>query len=247
MSENMHEKIETIVNDEEVMEKTPIEIWAEREIEMACDKNPENAYTRLCYESAYRAFQSLVKDSYSGCSVTITKNVLNRLIDLKPLTPIDNREEDWNEVYIDEQEGITAYQNERCSGLFKYVYKCGKIRYSDIDRVVAYNIDNPTIGWYNGLISRIINEMYPIIFPYYPSTTPIKVYIRECLADPKNGAHDTIEIIKAIFPNGDVKQIDRYFGEKDDDMVEINLEEYHDRLNPVIKIKKTKVIDKYGE
>lgn len=43
-----------------------------------------------------RAFESLLGDGHSGMSIGITKNILNRLIDGKPLTPIEDTEDVWN-------------------------------------------------------------------------------------------------------------------------------------------------------
>ena len=49
--------------------------WAKREIEIACarergDKNTDEwDYGCACYESAYKAFQSLVEDEHSGMSI----------------------------------------------------------------------------------------------------------------------------------------------------------------------------------
>ena len=76
--------------------------WAKNEIEIACkhernDKSPEEfEYWRACYESAYKAFQSLMEDSHSGMSISLTKAILNRLIDGKPLTPIEDTQDIWN-------------------------------------------------------------------------------------------------------------------------------------------------------
>ena len=70
--------------------------WAKREIEIACarkrrDKSPDEwDYDCACYKSAYKAYQSLMEDGHSGMSIGFTKNILNRLIDGKPLTPVED-------------------------------------------------------------------------------------------------------------------------------------------------------------
>lgn len=51
-----------------------------------------------------RAFESLLGDGHSGMSIGITKNILNRLIDGKPLTPIEDTEEVWGEPRIDSRD-----------------------------------------------------------------------------------------------------------------------------------------------
>ena len=68
--------------------------WAKREVEIACarerrDKNPDEwDYGCACYKSAYKAYQCVMGDGHSGMSIGFTQNILNRLIDGKPLTPI---------------------------------------------------------------------------------------------------------------------------------------------------------------
>jgi hypothetical protein len=60
--------------------------WAKNEIEIACknergDKNPEEFdYGCACYESAYKAFQSLMEDGHSGMSIGFTKAILRVFI-----------------------------------------------------------------------------------------------------------------------------------------------------------------------
>lgn len=112
--------------------------WAKNEIEIACknergDKNPEEFdYGCACYESAYKAFQSLMEDGHSGMSIGFTKAILNRLIDGKPLTPIEDTPDIWNDL-TDRQKDYTSYQCERMSSLFKDVYKDGTVKYHDVN------------------------------------------------------------------------------------------------------------------
>ena len=68
--------------------------WAQREVELACKKeNPEwdgesFDYGCSCYQSALKAYKSLLEDGHSGYSFSVTKNILNKLMDGRPLTPI---------------------------------------------------------------------------------------------------------------------------------------------------------------
>ena len=70
--------------------------WAEKEIEIACNKeNPDRKegefdYGCACYEGALKAFETLCNQGHSGFSIKITQGILNRLIDGKPLTPIED-------------------------------------------------------------------------------------------------------------------------------------------------------------
>ena len=76
--------------------------WAELEVEIAKKRErgdaPEDEfdYGCACYDSALKAFNSLCEDGHSGMSIGFTKAILNRLIDGKPLVPIEDTEDIWN-------------------------------------------------------------------------------------------------------------------------------------------------------
>ena len=153
--------------------------------------------------------------------------ILNRLIEGKPLTPIEDTEDVWNN--IGDISGLRGekvnYQCSRMSSLFKYVYEDGKI----IDRVICFNVNNPDIAYSNGTINKVIDEMFPITLPYYP-IGHIKVYCEECLTDERNGDFDTIGILYGIKPTGERFEINRYFKEEKDGFVEIDRKEYLKRM-----------------
>lgn len=214
-----------------------MEEWAKREIEIACarergDKNSDEwDYGCACYESAYKAFQSLVKDEHSGMSIVFTKNILNRLIDGKPLTPIEDTPDVWggSSAY----DGKTSYQCERMSSFSKDVYLDGRTEYTDVNRVVCVYKDNPDVAWRNGFITRLIHEEYPITMPYYPSAKPFVAYCTEELSDPKNGDFDTIGVWYVLKPDGEKDTIERFFKETPDSWEEINKEEYFKRIERI--------------
>lgn len=211
--------------------------WAEREVEIACKhENPDRKegewdYGCACYESALKAFMSLMEDGHSGMSIGFTKHILNRLIDHKPLVPIEDTDDVWNDV-VDRRNGITTYQCKRMSSLFKYVHPDGTVKYSDIDKVVGINLDNPNVGWSSRITRDIVEELFPITMPYMPEDDPYKVFCEEFLTDPKNGDFDTIGIHYILKPNGERVDIKRYF--KEGNTVyggwdEIEREEYEER------------------
>ena len=214
--------------------------WAKREVELACKKERGNApegefdYGCACYESALKAFETLCGDGHSGFSIKMTQGILNRLIDGKPLTPIEDTEDDWDECtrgYIEP----TEYQNKRMSSLFKEVYKNGTVKYHDIDSFYCVNINDPSNTYYSGLVGRIVQELFPITMPYMPGK-PIKVFCEGFLTDPKNGDFDTVGVLYALKENqlGTERiEINRYFREPMDGeegpWVEITNEEYLER------------------
>lgn len=56
-----------------------------------------NGYIEMCYKSALKAFNELCDEGHSGMSIQITKSILCRLIDGKPLTEIEDTPDVWAE------------------------------------------------------------------------------------------------------------------------------------------------------
>lgn len=205
--------------------------WAKKEIELACKReNPDRKdgefdYGCACYESAFKAFESLLEDKHSGFSISITKRILNRLIDRKVLTPIEDTPDVWEEISPCGDEIVKEYQCKRMSALFKKVYSDGTVKYSDIDRCVCIDINNG-LSFKNGFVSNIIDEMYPITMSYFPPDKPFRVYREDFLSDPKNGDYDTMGIFYVITPQDERVEINRFFTEDGDSFKEITKEEY---------------------
>ena len=217
--------------------------WAEKEVAIACEK--ENSikkdrkfnYDCACYESALKAFKSLCNDGHSGLSIKITQSILNRLINGRPLTPIEDTDDVWEKVAQDKDMGYCTYQCKRMSSLFKDVYTDGTVEYIDIDRSYCVNINNPNDTYSSGLIRRIIDKMFPITMPYMPGTT-IKVYCEDSLTDKKNEDSNTVGVFYALkTENGEQEKIEinRFFREPKDNeklirgWIEISKEEYMQR------------------
>lgn len=87
----------------------------------------------------------------SGGAVWAMAPVLQRLIAGKPLSPIEDREEDWVEVDVDPVDRETVYQHRRCGSVFKIVGE------RDGAAVTLKTYDNSLTG----------PDRY-ITFPYYP-------------------------------------------------------------------------------
>lgn len=213
---------------------TDMERWAKREIELACrrergDKDPnEWDYGVACYESAFKAFKSLMKDGHSGCSIGFTIDILDRLVQCKPLTPIEDAPDIWHDIWFVAPGLVKNLQCSRMGSFWKYIYPDGTVEYSDNDRVVTYCIDHPTVWWHSQRMVHLIDEMFPITMPYYPERKPYKVYIYQGLTDPKNGDWDTTAVLYVIKPDGERVDINRYFDETGETR-EITKEEYQER------------------
>lgn len=207
--------------------------WAKKEVELACKRENPNRkdgefdYGCACYESALKAFQSLLEDEHSRFSIGITKHILNRLIDGKVLTPIEDTPDVWEEISSCGDEIVEEYQCKRMSALFKKVYSDGTIKYDDVNRDVCISI-NDGLSFKNGFISNIIDEMYPITMPYFPPDKPFRVYREDFLSNPKNGDYDTLGIFYVITPQDERVEINRFFTEDDGSFKEISGEEYNE-------------------
>lgn len=223
-----------------------LETWAEKEIEMACQRERESAiragheenagYGIACYKSALKAFKSLLEDGHSGMSISITGQILNRLILGEPLSPITGEEDEWEDTsYGSMPEGvIEEHQNKRMSSLFKYVYADGDVQYRDVQRVICYESSHDDIHegvpFRNGFISRTIDEVKPITLPYVPQH--FEAYVTECLYEENGGDFDTMMIDYMV--DTDTQEeflIRRYFKEDPESYkwVEISNHEYQTR------------------
>lgn len=214
--------------------------WAEREVELACKKeNPERRedefdYGCACYESALKAFKTLMEDGHSGTSIHFTKEILVRLIEHKPLTEIEDVESGWDFLTRIPNKR-DEYRSNRLGSLFKEVYPDGTIKYHDVNRV--HCVDENGCTYYNGFISRVIHDLYPIEMPYFPGS-PYVVFVEEFLFDPANGDFDTMRLVNAQLPDGTVHELNKYYKEEGYTFVEIDFDEYMSRKAAVVLPKK---------
>lgn len=216
--------------------------WAKKEVEIACKreapdrKEGEWDYGCACYESALKAFLCLMEDDHSGFSFACTRNILNRLMRHKPLTPIEDTPDIWNDICSkDNETGEITYQCRRMSSLFKTVKADGSVSYSDVDRYYCYQPSNPDLTFGGGGASNILDAIFPIEMPYYPSTEPYAIACEEYLTDRKNGDFDTKVFISIKTPDGTVVPVNRYFGEVDGEWTELTKEQFDIRVELHIK------------
>jgi hypothetical protein len=195
-------------------EDSPMHSWAEREVELAklAEGDTWTAYAKGCYDSALKAFKSLLSDGHSGCSISVTASILNNLIKGKPLTPLNDVPEDWFEVSQDE---VITYQNRRCSSLFKRINtKTGQVSFSENHRFVCFD-KAEGVTFTSGLVNRVLSVLEPITFPFVQQT--YKVCIEELLTDPANGDFDTVAI-RYYTKGSEMVAVNRFFKECPDDV-----------------------------
>ena len=181
--------------------------WAEREIAAACKRENPNwdgksfDYGCSCYQSALKAYKSLMDDGHSGYSFSITRNILKKLLDEIPLSPITD-EDFFSDKYesLESEEGLkkrrlkSRIQCPRRSSLFRYEDLKGNVKYTDIDRYYCINAENPS-DTFSGGIANFIDKLYPITMPYIPSSERFKVYVKYWLTDKSHGDFDVQEVI----------------------------------------------------
>lgn len=231
--------------------------WAEHECRIACKKeNPENNFDNnefdygcSCYKSALKAYKSLCEDGHSGFSFNATKDILIRLMEGQPLTPITDEDffvrANGTEVqslepteYLKERGLKSDIQCPRMSSLFREETLDGQVRYHDVNRAYYINVEEPsdTYSSWNGFI----DDMFPITMPYMPKRGKYKIYAQTFLTDKKHGDFDTKGILYVITPEGERVELNMYRTDGDDGKWrDITKEEYEELL--------TKRIDKLSE
>jgi hypothetical protein len=219
--------------------------WADNEIELALKKEltgrqPEDEYVKLCYESAKEAYLALIGQGHSGMSMSLTKFILNRLIDRKPLTAITEEDFngieplDWQDWFLEKNNLSAVYQCPRYSSLFKHVKKDGSIKYSDNNRVET--IDRNGATCISGRVAKIVEGLYPLELPYFPGN-PYKVYTAEFTYDSEKdevhiepGLYNAIYISHLVTPEGKRVTLNIWYFEEELDQSKIDLVSLKDKL-----------------
>jgi hypothetical protein len=129
--------------------------------------------------------QEFANEGHSGFSASYAINILTKLLDFKPLTPLTGADDEWNEISRS-MGGNIRWQNNRRSSVFKddngEVYDIdGKVFWEwmpDLDE------NGPTgkahKSYYTSRDSRV-----PVTFPYTVPDKPIYEY-RQSDAEPKS-------------------------------------------------------------
>ena len=153
-------------------EKDTMSSWAAKEVELAIQSEKEASkgtdewmMGADCYESALRAFNVLARDGHSGFSIQVTKSILNRLIDGRCLTPIEDVPDIWSDIseIFSKDSKSKHYQCKRLSSLFKEVAEDGTVTLSDTNRVCGVNVNSPDVTFTNGFMTRLIDKIFPIV------------------------------------------------------------------------------------
>ena len=219
-----------------------VKSWAENEVEIACKKENPNwdgktfDYGCSCYKSALNAYKKLENDKHSGCSWNITKNILIRLLNNLPLSPIT--EEDFNHcddiASLKKENLISLKQCSRMSSLFRSETINGEIFYSDIDRVYCTNILNNNDKFSCKAARDIIDKLYPITMPYNPIVGKYNVFVETFLTDKNNGDFDTHGFLYVITPENKKVELNIFEAYEDEKTISLTKEQYEERKKKAI-------------
>lgn len=205
--------------------------WARQEVQLAKaelkrNKNDEAQYMIACYDSALRAYEKLINDDHTGMSFATTRRILENLMYEIPLMPIEDKEIMWN--HVDHCGNESVFQHKRMPSLFKMVNKkTGAVKFSDNNRVLCKNLlDTDSAYFYSNFITKIIDGMFPIEFPYMPTKEKYVAYVTEFLMDPANGDFDTMNLVSVKLPDGDARSINLYYKEENSRWVQITQDEW---------------------
>ena len=185
--------------------------WAKKEVEIACKRENPNwdgksfDYGCSCYMSALKAFESLCDDGHSGYSFSVTRRILEKLLDNRPLTPITDEDfANQTSIYDDKEE----YQCSRMSSLFKTVYEDGSVEYSDVNRAYSFDAEFPDDTFTCGFDEDFLDKLIPITLPYNGTSTKYEIKVQRF--DTKDGV-EYRAILSIKDPDGKVIPIDKYY------------------------------------
>lgn len=174
--------------NEEKKEISPLVEWAREEVRLIKEKDLKDndadeisvKYAASCYDSALEAFEVLCDQGHSGMSINMTQYILNKLIDIHPLTPINGEDSEWRECTRGEGKP-TVYQNKRYSALFKNVDADGTVSYSDNDYFAIKDIHDGSC-YSGGVASHITKDkkwLPEIKMPYMPLNRGFRVHVAD--------------------------------------------------------------------
>ena len=193
----------------------------------------------LCkpYEIALKAYMALAEGGEEFAFPAM--QILNRLMCGKPLATIYDVPETWNVGCVRPENGQTTYQCKRAPDIFKIVDVYGNVKYFDADRCECRNRAEPQHLYESELASDILDKLYPVTMPYYPSSEPFIFDCEEFPIEDSGPYTRMIAFYSLQTPNGETVTIELYYAQKEDftwatvpkDIFEQEKKEYERRSN----------------
>lgn len=236
--------------------------WANKEAEHVAKyvtmKYGNNIPMTKCYETvvneAVKIFNELEDLQHTEESKVMIKRFLSRLIEDKPLSPIEDEDDMWDEVgdnpvRTGEDSEVKLYINKRLRSLYRREVRDIKKdvltekTYHDSTRVTCVNIINGEEVILSP-VNDYVDEYFPIKFPYFPTDKYVVEVIMFNHKNPlEDGGEDTISIETIIDPDHRVTFPGAYYALNEDHekrryhWCKIDSPEYYDRLHEYRKNK----------
>lgn len=221
---------------------------ARHEVELALEENRVDHNEKLdqVYKEALRIFCDFM-DGVAEAQVpeAAVYSVFSQLMDQNPLTPIEDKKDEWDLVEgfdpalgNEELPEYSLYQNRRRRSLYKkvmYGKEGPEITFSDVDRAISVDINTNALR-NGGMGLAVLDEMFPITFPYEPIGR-IKIYDERIKYNKESTEdYDTLAILYFRFSDGRTVKVYRFFKKKDGgEFEEITKQEYLSRREKVCK------------
>lgn len=221
---------------------------ARHEVELALKENRVDHNEKLdkVYKEALRIFCDFM-DGIAEAQVpeAAVYSVFSQLMDQNPLTPIEDKKDDWVLVEgfdpalgNEELPEYSLYRNMRRPSLYKkvmYGKEGPEITFSDTNRAISVDINTNSFR-NSGMGLAVLDEMFPIAFPYEP-IGKIKIYDERIKYHKESTEdYDTLAILYFRFSDGRMAKVYRFFKKKDGgEFEEITKQEYLRRKEKVCK------------
>jgi len=140
--------------------------WAKKELDQLVPEGDGKGMQERINNDVLEIVKVFSAQGHSGFSASYALNLIQRLLDWKPITPLTGEEDEWKCV-----DGITndgTQQNIRCSAVFR----------KGTDNSTAYYIHGKTFTddggktWYTNRESFV-----PVVFPFTVPDKPERIFV----------------------------------------------------------------------
>ena len=152
---------------------------------------------------------------------TAMMHILHNLIYGIPLTPLENKENEWIKI---------PKSNQFFHTRFPKLHKITDDEFYDTTRFEFYDILRKQ-QYTGSFVAQRVNALFPIAFPYTPSSIPIKIKSKSFSTSGTIANNvNTLDIISADFPNGKHVSINEKYKIVDGKYIKIDNTEYKSRV-----------------